>query len=245
MLMRIGHFLRRRRRILTGRWKDDGQRTSFVYQGVKLEIPNALLTDRLRDAFERGYYEAAEAEHVPGILQDGERVLEIGAGIGFVSTIAALTGKASKVIAVEANPALIPAIKRNHELNHVDADVYNEILSAEEGVGHLHVHPDFWASSLTDWEGARRVEVRKTSLQRRLEEWRPTLIIVDIEGGEATLFDGVDLKGVSRIMLELHQEGIGRRGMKHVFDVLSAQGFHYDQWHSCKDVVTFTHVDRP
>jgi FkbM family methyltransferase len=245
MLMRIGHFLRRRRRILTSKWKNDGLRTSFVYHGVKLEIPNALLTDRLRDAFECGYYEAAEAKQVRGILQDGERVLEIGAGIGFVSTLAALTGKASKIIAVEANPALIAAIKRNHEINHVDADVYNEIISDEEGVGHLHVHPDFWASSLVDWEGARRVEVRKTSLQRRLEEWKPTLLIVDIEGGEATLFDGVELKGVSRIVLELHQEAIGRRGIKHVFDVLSAQGFHCDRWQSSKDVVTFTHVDRP
>jgi FkbM family methyltransferase len=245
MLKRVGQLLRNGPGGFSSRWKDDGLRTSFIYQGVNLDIPNALLTERLRDAFQRGYYEAAEASQIPGILQDGERILEIGAGIGFVSALAGLTGKASKIIAVEANPALIGTIKRNHQINNVVAEVYNEILSKEEGIGHLYVHADFWASSLTGWDGARQVEVAKTSFQRRLGEWKPTLIIVDIEGGESTLFDGIDLSGVTRVMLELHQENIGRRGMKHVFDVLSAQGFHYDQWHSSKDVVTFTHIDRP
>jgi len=37
---------------------------------------------------------------------------------------------------------------------------------------------------------------------------------------------------------------IGRRGVKRVFDLLSAQDFHYDVWHSTRSIVTFSHVDR-
>lgn len=70
------------------------------------------------------------------------------------------------------------------------------------------------------------------------------MLIIDIEGGEDGLFDDVDLTGVRKIMLEIHQPTIGRRGVKRLFDQLSAQNFHYDMWHSCHSIVTFSHVDR-
>lgn len=221
------------------------ERKIFSYRGVRLDLPVNLLTPRIRDAFERGYYEAAEADEVPHILQPGERVLEIGSAIGFLATLVAKTGKASRVIAVEANPALVEISRRTFILNKVDVEVHHELLDHEEGEGELFVHPDFWSSSTRRWEGARRVCVPKKVFQQRLAEWRPTLILVDIEGGEKTLFDGVDLTGVQRVMIEMHQENIGRDGMKHVFDAFSAQNFHYDQWHSSKRVVTFTSVLRP
>jgi len=221
------------------------ERNIFSYRGVHLDLPANLLTPRIRDAFERGYYEAAEADEVPHILQPGERVLEIGSAIGFLATLVAKTGKASSIIAVEANPALVEISRRTFALNKVDVEVHHELLDHEEGEGELFVHPDFWSSSTRRWEGARRVCVPKKVFQQRLAEWRPTLILVDIEGGEETLFDGVDLTGVQRVMMEVHQENIGRIGMKRVFDAFSAQNFHYDQWHSSKGIVTFTSVLRP
>lgn len=216
----------------------------FAYRNVELELPRDILTPRILDAFEKNYYEGAEADEILHILQDGERVLEIGSAIGFLSTVVAKTGKPSRVIAVEANPELVEISKRTFALNNVNVDVHNEILGPEDGEGELFVHGDFWASSTRPWEGARRVTVPKRNFQKRLQEWKPTLILVDIEGGEETLFDGVDLSGVERIMLEVHQEVIGRTGMKRVFDILSAQNFHYDQWHSSKRIVTFTSIFR-
>ena len=52
------------------------------------------------------------------------------------------------------------------------------------------------------------------------------------------------LTGIKKIMVELHQPTIQRRGVKKVFDLLSAQSFHYDVWHSSRSVVTFSHVER-
>jgi hypothetical protein len=69
------------------------------------------------------------------------------------------------------------------------------------------------------------------------------MLVVDIEGGELDLFERVNLRGVNKIMIEVHQQVIGRRGMLRLFNALAAQGFHYDQWHSSRNVVTFTHVD--
>lgn len=228
--------------VLTG---DSSSLQTFTYRGVQLEIPGHLLTARILDAFKKDYYEGAEADEVPHILQKGERVLEIGSAIGFLSTVVAKTGLAERVIAVEANPELVALSRRTYALNGVNVDVYNELLSDEDGEGELFLHTDFWSSSTVPWDGGRRVAVPKRKFQDRLREWRPTCILVDIEGGEEHLFDGIDLTGVERIMLEMHQENIGRKGMKHVFDVLSAQNFHYDQWHSSRRIVTFTSVARP
>jgi hypothetical protein len=73
----------------------------------------------------------------------------------------------------------------------------------------------------------------------------PTMLIVDIEGGEKFLFDNVELPGVQKVYIELHQDIIGRSGIKQVFDFFSARNFHYDVLNSYGNVVLFSHVSRP
>ncbi len=217
----------------------------FRYQGVELELPAALLSERIRDAFQRGYYEAEETQILPGLIADGDVILEIGAGIGFVSTIARRDRRPLRVVAVEANPALIPVIHRTHDLNDVDVEVLNEILAHEDGEATLYAHADFWSSSTIAFEASTRHVVPRRSFQRRLDEIRPNFLVVDIEGGEASLFDGISLDGVQKIMMEVHQHVIGRDGIRKLFDTLSRQGFHYSSAHSYQGLVTFFSVDAP
>lgn len=215
----------------------------FTVRGVKLEIPRYLLTDRIRAAMKEGWYEGHEAAELDHLIQDGDVVLEIGAGVGLISTLAKLNPKTQRVYAVEADPRLIPIIARTHALNGVDVTIYNEILGPSSGEAQFTIHDDFWASSAGGTNG-KSIAVPMTSFQDRLDEIKPTFIIADIEGGELSLFDGVDLTGVNKIMIEVHQYVLGRKGMKHLFDTLSRQNFHYDQWHSSRAIVTFSHVDR-
>lgn len=118
------------------------------------------------------------------------------------------------------------------------------MLGETDGVHNFYVSDHFWASSSRGNHGGRMTQIPVRSFRKRLDEIRPTFLIVDIEGGEISLFDGVDLNGVKKIQLEVHQNVIGRSGMKHLFDTLSAQNFHYDQWHSSRNIVTFSHVSR-
>jgi FkbM family methyltransferase len=217
---------------------------SLNYRGVRLELPAAVLTERIRHAFDENYYEAAEAGELGYLLQPGEIVLEIGAGIGFISTLCAKDSRVTAVYAVEANPELVPICRRTYELNGVSVTIYNEMLGPQDGTATFHLYRDFWASSGNAWDGSKRVQVAMTSFQKRLDEIAPTLLIVDIEGGELDLFDGIALPSVRKIMMEVHQNVIGRAGMKKVFDTLSLQNFHYDQWHSSKGIVTFSAIDR-
>lgn len=213
------------------------------HRGVTIPIIPGVFSEQIIQAVRVGTYEASEAGELDALIQPNEIILEIGAGCGFISTYCAKNPHTKAVYSVEANPALIDVIRLTHQLNKVQVTLYHEILAKAEGETDFYVHQDFWASGTHSFLG-KPVKVKTTSFQQRLAEIRPTMLIVDIEGGEDGLFEGIDLTGVKKIMLEVHQPTIGRRGVKRLFDQLSAQDFHYDMWHSCRSIVTFSHVDR-
>ncbi|MFS8083908.1 MAG: FkbM family methyltransferase [Ginsengibacter sp.] len=211
--------------------------------GVLIPIVPSLTSETIANSIRGGSYEAHEAALLGGLIQSGEVILEVGAGCGLISAVCAKNPHTSKVHCVEANPNLIDLIRMTHSLNGVNVVVHNELLAKQDGETDFYVHDDFWASGTHSFLG-KPIKVKTTSFQKRLKELQPTMLVIDIEGGEIDLFDDVDLSGIRKIMIELHQPTIGRQGMKKVFDVLSRQNFHYDMWHSTYSVVTFSHVDR-
>ena len=68
----------------------------------------SVITPPIREAMLDGRFETEEASQIPAIVRPGDRVLEIGAGIGFISTLLARERRVARVIAVEANPDLSP-----------------------------------------------------------------------------------------------------------------------------------------
>lgn len=212
-------------------------------RGVLIPIIPEIFSEPIVQCILAGSYEANEASELDALIQPDEIILELGAGCGFISTYCAKNQHTSAVFCVEANPSLIDIIGLTHRINAVDVTLYHELLGREEGETDFYLHDDFWASGAHSWLG-KQVRVKTTPFQARLDQIRPTMLVIDIEGGEETLFEGVNLSGVKKIMLEVHQPTIGRYGTKKVFDLLSAQSFHYDMWHSSRSIVTFSHVDR-
>lgn len=240
MRNRISHQSTRRRTAADGTVEEFH---CFPNHGVLIPIVPGIFSEAITQSVQSGRYEEHEASLLDALIQPSEVILEIGAGCGFISTYCAKNPHAQRVFCVEANPNMIDVIKLTHEINGVDVTIFNEILGKVDGETDFFVHQDFWASGTHSFLG-KPIKVKTTSFQSRLNQIRPTMLIVDIEGGEEALFEDVDLTGVKKIMLELHQPTIGRRGMKKVFDLLSAQNFHYEVWHSFYTVVTFSHVDR-
>ena len=58
------------------------------------------------------------------------------------------------------------------------------------------------------------------------------LVVCDVEGAEATLFEGADLAGVDRIWVETHDHVTGLSGVRRLFATMADQGFVYDPRHS-------------
>lgn len=219
---------------------------SFNYLGVWLAIDPALLSPKIRRAFALRLYEIREAQQIQRIVRPNEVVLELGAGVGFVSTLIARHPYTKRLVSYEANPRLIDCLHRTMSANGVPAskaEFRNAVLTnGPEGDSDFFVHRDFWASSLhSPPEGCVAVHrVAMTSFGAALAEIRPTLIVCDIEGAETDLLGGSDLPGVRHISVETHPAVVGRSGVEALVRNLARKGFEHVRRHSAGDVLYFS-----
>jgi FkbM family methyltransferase len=213
-----------------------------VHKGVVIDLTGATFSENMKRRIRKGAYETNEARAVKALVQPDQTVLEIGAGCGFLSCYIAKLGRNNTLRCVEANPRLIPVIKRQHQLNGVTAHVHNELLANAEGEAEFYLHHDFWASRSKPWEGAEKVSVRKTRFSERLLEWGPDCVIMDIEGGELELLELGLPEFVRTLIVELHEFVYGPEGVKRVMDRLSALGFAYVCTASRDSVLSYRRV---
>lgn len=221
----------------------------ITHKGVRLPIDRTIMSKNIVDSIEKGRYEHKESAELQRMIEIGERILELGAGLGFISTLCKRNILTEAVRSFEANPLLIPLIRQVHTLNQVTGiEIENAVLlnGREEGTIPFYVRRDFWASSLSPkpFGYEKVIDVPARSFNAEIESFRPSMIICDIEGGELDLFLNANLSGVRKVYIEVHQNVLGRRGMKALFDAFSARNFHYDQWHSSGSVVLFSSTAR-
>jgi FkbM family methyltransferase len=218
---------------------------SFNIAGIALELPRHVLTPRLWRALADGWYESAELKAITGVLRPGDIVLELGAGIGFVSAFVAQYPGVERVVAVEANPRLLPLARRTHELNGTSAQIVNAVVvvQADADGADFYLAEDFWASSTQPIAAAERVRLPARSLASLLADVRPSVLIVDIEGGETDLFQDLQLSGIRSVVMEVHPETVGLDGVAQVFAHMAEAGFAYDATLSCGQVVVFAPLE--
>lgn len=218
--------------------------------GVCVPHDPAVITPAIRAAMLGGAFETRESRRIPEIVEPGDRVLEIGAGIGFISTILARQRQVASVLAVEANPHLMDYMTRLHTVNDVTkVRRLNAVLSGAAGRGSatFYLRADFWMGSLMPEPNpyVGTVEVPTRNFSNLLQDEAISLIVCDVEGAEAFLFDGADLSGVDRVFLELHDHITGLSGVGAVFATLQSKGLVYDPRHSDGGVVLFRRLRFP
>lgn len=201
------------------------------FHGARL-IRSRLISPAVFREIETGRYEGEEIACVLLNIEPDDVVLELGAGIGALSSVILTRKRAAAWVCVEANPELIPLIRKNHKLNALgNVEVISGMLSNEpEPEEHdFYVTEDFWASSLT--RPAVFKEIKKIPGHRFrdiLAQYRPTFIICDIEGGEYELFTSrVDLAGVRKLCIETHPAP--RESLEGLSAFLAGEGFLPDR----------------
>jgi FkbM family methyltransferase len=206
----------------------------FTLNGITLQIPDVLLTDQLTNSLQSGRYEGTETAALAKHLRPKDRFLDLGAGAGYLVALAGAQLKVAQVTGVEAGPDMVPVAQENLRRNGVAKGViqWGAVVpdSYTEPEITFTVRPSFWASTLTPPEGAkntREVAVPALRFGALLHQVHPTVVCIDIEGGELDLFATQLPESLRLIVIELHPGIYGKTGIKRIFDALSQQGFCY------------------
>lgn len=223
---------------------------------VKVPYVQGVISPRMAQVMNRGRYEATEIKLLRKIMRPRDRVLELGAGVGVVSSVAGSIAKnPEQITVVEANPELIPVIRETHRLNDIRGiEVLNGVgVGREVSAGAtvpFYLREHFWASSLTppredEEETTRETEVALVDLNGIIARKKPSILVMDIEGGELELLPKLNLSSFRAIVVELHPRIYQDRGVHRCFAALAAQGFTYDARRSRGGtVVLFTRFEQ-
>lgn len=216
----------RRRRYLD---RNAYRRGSIPYMGLEVPVsPDHVPVPVLRQ-IRRNDYERPEIGALLKLVRPGDRILELGAGLGIVSSVAVRSATGVSVRSYEANPRMVDCVKHLHERNGITAvDVQNAIVlpDPESDALEFHIHKYFPQSSLhRDDLTIETVSVPTVDFNDVVREIRPTFLLCDIEGGEARLFEGIDLTGIRVIAIELHPDVIGKEALGRIFRTCLDAGF--------------------
>lgn len=199
--------------------------------GVKVPASRYLHENRIA-RINAAEYEGHEIRGSLHVVGSEDVVLEIGAGIGLVGAVIASNNAPRKVHSFEANPELIPEIRSLYALNGLEdvIEVQNTVLLTGEDQPdtiQFHLRNSYLGSSLIEAEGKVRktVEVPTADFNKVCAELEPTVLVMDIEGGELDLLRHADLSGFRAIVLEFHPGAYGIEGMRECKSILRDAGF--------------------
>lgn len=205
------------------------QPTFITIKGIKISLGEHI-SEEIRDQLYLGYYESSEIHVTKHWLDPDDVVMEIGAGIGFISSYCAKTIGSNRVFAYEANPELENHIRENYKLNGINPTLESCLIGDQNGEKIFYLEKAFWGSSTHPWTSeAKPVKVPMKSFEQEVKRLNPTFLIVDIEGGEYELFKVANLHNIKKICVELHPENIGREKTEFIKDRLSQAGFRVNE----------------
>jgi FkbM family methyltransferase len=182
-----------------------------------------------------GLYESAEYRFVRDFISYSLPVIEIGAGIGAISsTIARILVPGQRLICVEANPALTPLLRQNLALHaqHLTTEIIQAAIDSRDGKAPFTADADNLTSSLSRQPQRNDLEVPTFSLgsiasNHGLESGYQ--LVADIEGAESSfiLDGGESLHHCHRMVIELHDtQVLGRQVSADMLaDTVRSHGF--------------------
>lgn len=205
------------------------RRTVINIEGIRIKVGRHM-SRRVERSLSKGSYEREELRLISEVLSPSDIVLEIGAGLGLVSTYCAKRLGSTRVFAFEADPDLEPCIRETYALNGVAPTLDMCAIGPRSGRVTLYRDKHFVASSVVRRRvGAKPVEVPGKALNYVVDKVRPSVLVVDAEGAERELFDGAEIPSVRKVVLELHERVIGPDGTEQVRRELATMGFKEDR----------------
>lgn len=213
--------------------------------GIAIPYDPQIITPRIERPMRNSRYERGAREHLGDVLQESDRLLDLGAGTGAVSVFAARIIGGDAVLAVEPNPKMIPLIEEVLRLNDAEGvTLIPAAVGAQAMRAPLFQRADFWSSSMVAGERAfvASTEVEVLALSDLIVRHAPTVIYCDIEGAEASLFERVDLSAVRHVIVDTHDKLYGDVGLETLIATMERQGFDRDLSRRASSLMRFDRV---
>lgn len=189
----------------------------------------------------RGNYEKREVALINKVLDEQDKVLELGSGIGLTAVAISKIVAEGNIRSYEANPDLLEWARYNANYNDKEIDFRNEVLThGREKVIPFFVAKNFWASSLVripDKRLKKIVEVPCSNINDVIKEFSPNALVLDIEGGEIEILENSNLDGINKILMETHYNIRGEKTIDDMIARLTEKGFRNDLSSSVHQIV--------
>ena len=196
-------------------------------EGVKMKIDPRMSAYQVNKLL-CGRHTRHERQLMIPLLEPDDVVMELGGGIGMLSTACSLKIGGDRVHSYEANPTMESLIRKNYELNGVKPHLKMCMLDEKPGSCTFHVSEHFARSSayqLKDQGETKAYEVPVESLNDEIHRIKPTVLIMDVQGSEGKLLGFADLSNVQKLLVEVHSNVIGISRVNELRRQLRNQGF--------------------
>lgn len=207
-------------------------RTSLQYHGLAVPLHRSGMSAAVVKAILSNYYEDPEIRGLTRVIHPGDRVLELGAGLGIITALAARAASpGGRVVSYEANPRMIEDTKvflAGHGVSNVELRHAVLIAGAKPGeTRNFHLGSSFSVSSLLEGEGRKArevVSVPAEDLNSAFAEFGPDVLLCDIEGGEIDLIPALDASRLRAVVIELHPDRLTAEQLQTIRDALAGHG---------------------
>ncbi|MES0871206.1 FkbM family methyltransferase [Pseudovibrio sp. SCP19] len=195
-------------------------------RNIKLDVSQPEIDLYVKDQIVRGIYENEEHNLLTQLLKPEDRILELGACIGFLSATASKICGSSNVMCVEANPNLINVIETNHSLNDVSPITVSGIAALTDNKqSEFYVGKRIIGSSVLERKESQKILQKTVDVNRLIAEFKPSFLMMDIEGAEIELLPALNLTNIRMLVVEFHPKLNGFDAITECINVLTTKGF--------------------
>lgn len=220
-------------RVRVGVWKRLNGKTHVQYFGLQVPLRRTGMDDGVLLAIARNNYEVPEITGVRQVVKPGDRVLELGSGLGVVTAIAAQScAPDGAVLSFDANADMIPdTVKFLFDHNITNVDIRHSVLVPDSGPGNTReffLNKSFASSSLREQKSRallRSIQVPTVNANKLIGEFRPDILVCDIEGAEAELIPALSFDTFRAVVIELHPDRLEKREIEGIYDAFQRNGF--------------------
>jgi FkbM family methyltransferase len=202
-----------------------GRKTTTL-DGLTVICDPALVPRSVSTAIIKGSYERPERELARAAIRSGDRVVEVGSGVGIVGLLCNRLAGPGNVLSFEASAALEGIIRANFALNGLEPRLRLRAVTSDGAPISFFRDDNVISSSVFDRGlNATKVFVESDPLDRVLAEERADVLVMDVEGAEIDLLTRANLISLREIIVELHPHIVGEAAVEAMIVSICAQGF--------------------